>query len=255
MITTKSQREIELMRIAGDIVACCHELLATMISPGVSTLDLDVAAEEYIRSRNAIPSFKNYNGFPSTLCISINDEVVHGMPSKDKVLKDGDIVSIDIGACYENYHGDSAWTYPVGNISDEAKLLLKLTEESLYSGLAACNNKARVGDISSSIGKFAKSHNLGIVKELTGHGIGRELHEEPYVPNYGNAGFGPRLKVGMTIAIEPMLNLGTGDVVMLDDGWTIVTADSKLSAHFEHTIVITEDGYEILTKKMEDSNG
>ncbi|MFV0424745.1 MAG: type I methionyl aminopeptidase [Bacilli bacterium] len=254
MIVIKSKREIDLMRRAGEIVYETHQLLKKRICVGITTQELDKIAYDYIISCDAKPSFKNYNGFPATLCTSINDQVVHGIPNNYK-LKDGDIVSIDIGACYQGYHGDSAWTYEVGSVDLETKRLLKLTEQSLFIGLEQVKPGNRVGDISAAIGDFAKEHNLGVVKELTGHGVGSKLHEDPHIPNYGIKGTGPKLKVGMTLAIEPMLNLGTANINILDDGWTITTSDGKNSAHYEHTIVVTETGYDILTTKMEDLNG
>lgn len=248
MISIKSDREIDLMRKAGEIVGQTHNYLEKYIKPGISTNELDQLAEKFIKNQNAIPSFKNYNGFPKAICISINDEVVHGIPSSRK-LKEGDIVSIDIGACYQGYHGDSAWSYAVGEISDEKKHLLKHTERSLYNGLSIIKDGVRVGDIGNSIEKYAKENNLSVVKELVGHGIGMTVHEDPDVPNYGKKGSGPILNEGMTIAVEPMLNIGTAKVFILDDDWTIVTGDGKASAHFEHTVLITKDGYEILTKR------
>ncbi len=254
MIVIKSKREIDLMRRAGEIVYETHQLLKTRIRVGISTEELDKIAYDYIVSCDAVPSFKGYGGFPATLCTSVNNQVVHGIPGKYR-LKDGDIISIDIGACYKGYHGDSAWTYEVGNVDLETKRLLELTEKSLFVGLEQVKPGNRVGDISAAIGSFAKEHGLGIVKELTGHGIGSSLHEDPHIPNYGMAGVGPKLKPGMTLAIEPMLNLGSAKIIMLDDEWTIETADGKMSAHYEHTIVVTEDGYDILTTKMEETNG
>lgn len=254
MIVIKSKREIDLMRRAGAIVYETHQILKEHIKVGITTEELDKIAYDYIVSCDATPSFKGYGGFPATLCTSVNDEVVHGIPGKYK-LKDGDIISIDIGACYQGYHGDSAWTYEVGEVDEETKRLMKLTEESLFVGLSQVKPGNRVGDISAAIGEFANKHNLGVVEELTGHGVGSSLHEDPHIPNFGKASTGPKLKAGMTLAIEPMLNLGTANIIMLDDGWTIKTADKKNSAHYEHTIVVTEDGYDILTTKMEESNG
>lgn len=254
MIVIKSKREIDLMRRAGEIVYETHQLLKTRICVGISTEELDKIAYDYIVSCDAVPSFKGYNGFPATLCTSVNNQVVHGIPGKYR-LKDGDIISIDIGACYKGYHGDSAWTYEVGNVNSETKRLLELTEKALFVGLEQVKPGNRIGDISAAIGSFAKEHNLGVVRELTGHGIGSALHEDPHIPNYGMAGVGTKLKPGMTLAIEPMLNLGTAKIIMLDDEWTIETADGLMSAHYEHTIVVTEDGYDILTTKMEDTNG
>lgn len=248
MISIKTAREIELMRVAGEIVGKTHKYLIPYLKPGITTKKIDELADSYIRSLGAIPSCKNYEGYPASICISINDEVVHGIASNRK-LKDGDIISLDICACYKGYHGDSAWTYPVGNISEEKKYLLKHTEEALYKGLSVIKAGARVGDIGYAVSEYANKYNLGVVKELVGHGVGNRLHEDPDVPNYGNKNTGPLLKEGMVIAVEPMLNLGTADVYLLDDDWTVVTADQEPSAHFEHTVLITKDGYEILTKR------
>ncbi len=248
MISLKSEREIELLKIAGEIVGKTHNYLKQFIKPGITTKELDKLAEDFIRENGATPSFKNYDGFPASICASVNDEVVHGIPN-DRILREGDIISIDIGACYQGYHGDSAWTYPVGKISKNKENLLKWTEESLFEGLKAIKNGARIGDIGYNIETYAKSHKLGVVKELVGHGVGSHLHEEPDVPNYGKKNTGIVLKSGMVIAVEPMLNLGTADICILDDGWTIVTMDEKPSAHFEHTVLVTDDGYTILTKR------
>lgn len=248
MINIKSPNEIELLRIAGSIVGDTHNYLKQFIKPGITTLELDKLAYDYIISRDATPSFKGYNGFPGSICTSINEEVVHGIPS-DRKLKEGDIISIDIGACYKGYHGDSAWTYPVGKISKKCEDLLKWTEESLFEGLSVIKENATIGDIGYAISKCAKRHKLGVVRELVGHGVGSNLHEEPDVPNYGFAHTLEVLKEGMVIAVEPMLNLGTPKIYMLDDDWTIITADDKPSAHFEHTVLVTHDGYEILTKR------
>lgn len=250
MISIKSNREIELMRIAGKIVGDTHNYLKSFIKPGITTKELDVLAENFIRSKEATPSFKNYEGFPSSICTSVNEEVVHGIPSNRK-LKNGDIISIDIGANYKGYHGDSAWTYAVGTITKEKEYLMNQTEEALYAGLSIVKEGIRVGDISNAIEEVAIKHKLGVVLELVGHGIGSSLHEQPDVPNYGKKGQGPILKENMVIAIEPMLNLGTPDICLEDDDWTIVTEDGNPSAHYEHTIVITKDGYEILTKRWE----
>ncbi len=248
MITIKSDHEIEFMRKAGEIVGNTHKYLKQYIRPGITTKELNDLAEEFILKSGATPSFKNLYGFPGAICISINEEVVHGIPSSRK-LKNGDIVKLDIGACYQGYHGDSAWSYPVGKVSSEVSRLLEQTEEALYQGLNAVHAGAHLGDIGYAIEQYANKHRLGVVKELVGHGIGTQVHEEPDVPNYGKSGTGIVLKEGMTIAIEPMLNLGTATVYMLDDDWTIVTGDDKASAHFEHTILVTKDGYEILTKR------
>ena len=248
MIKIKSEREIELMRKAGEIVGLTHNYLKQFIKPGITTLELDKLANDYILKQNATPSFKGLYGFPGTICISVNEEVVHGIPSHRK-LKDGDIVTLDIGACYKGYHGDSAWTYTVGNVKPEILDLLKETEESLFAGLSVIKAGARVGDIGYAVSEVAKKYKLGVVKELVGHGVGSDVHEDPDVPNYGKEGTGPILKEGMVIAVEPMLNLGTEEIYMLDDDWTIVTADDLPSAHFEHTVLVTKDGYEILTKR------
>lgn len=248
MISIKTPREIELLRIAGEITGSTHNYLKPYILPGITTKELDKLAEDYIRSRGATPSFKGYDGFPGTICASINEEVVHGIPSNRK-LREGDIISIDIGACYKGYHGDSAWTYPVGQISKEKQELLNDTEKSLFEGLNAIKAGNRIGDIGYAISKYAESKGLGVIKELVGHGVGTNVHEDPDVPNYGNPGKGQLLKENMVIAVEPMLNIGTADIFMLDDDWTIVTADDMPSAHFEHTVLVTKDGYEILTKR------
>lgn len=244
----KSSEEIELLKIAGQIVGDTHNYLKQFIKPGITTKELDKLAYDYIISRDATPSFLNYEGYPASICTSVNEEVVHGIPS-DRVLQEGDIISIDIGACYKGYHGDSAWSYPVGNISEEKKYLLEHTEKSLYEGLNIIKPGVKIGDIGYAIEQYALKHKLGVVKELVGHGVGKHLHESPDVPNYGKKNTGMTLRKGMVIAVEPMLNLGTADIYILDDDWTIITADDKPSAHFEHTIVVTKDGYEILTKR------
>ena len=244
----KSSEEIELLRIAGQIVGDTHNYLKQFIKPGITTKELDKLAYDYIISRDATPSFLNYEGYPASICTSVNEEVVHGIPS-DRILQDGDIISIDIGACYKGYHGDSAWSYPVGNISEEKKYLLEHTEKSLYEGLSVIKPGMKIGDIGYAVEQYALDHKLGVVKELVGHGVGKHLHESPDVPNYGKKNTGMTLRKGMVIAVEPMLNLGTADIYILDDDWTIITADDKPSAHFEHTIVVTKDGYEILTKR------
>ncbi len=247
MISIKSEDEIKLLRIAGNIVYETHQYLKDFVKPGITTLELDSLAEAFIRSKGAIPSCKGYEGFPATLCTSINQEVVHGIPSKRRKLKNGDIISIDICACYKGYHGDSAWSYTVGTVTEENIQLLEHTKEALYEGLKQVKPGNKIGDISSAIEECANKYNLGIVKELVGHGIGNDLHEDPEIPNYGTKGTGPVLKKGMVIAIEPMLTLGSPDIVIKDDDWTIETEDYSPSAHFEHTVVVTDDGYEILT--------
>ncbi len=246
MINIKSKREIELMRKAGHIVYLTHQYLKPYLKPGITTKELDELAEKFIRGKGATPSFKGYEGFPAAICTSVNDEVVHGIPG-DYKLQDGDIIAIDIGACYQGYHGDSAWSYGIGNISEEKKYLLKHTEEALYVGLKQVKGSNQVGDIGHAVEEYAIKHKLGVVRELVGHGIGNEVHEKPDIPNYGTPHTGPVLKEGMTIAVEPMLNLGSRKVAILEDGWTIVTQDGSPSANFEHTVLVTENGYLILT--------
>lgn len=248
MISIKSPREIELLRKAGEIVGMTHNYLKKYIVVGITTKELDQLAHEFILSQDATPSFKNYNGYPGSICTSINEEVVHGIPSNRK-LKEGDIISVDIGACYKGYHGDSAWTYAVGHISKEKQYLMEHTEKSLFEGLSVIKDGVRLGNVGNKIYNYAVKHKLGVVRELVGHGVGTHLHEQPDVPNYGKEGTGIVLKEGMVIAVEPMLNLGTEHIYMLDDDWTIITADNKPSAHYEHTVVVTKDGYEILTKR------
>ncbi len=247
MIICKTPREIEIMREAGKIVALTHRELVKHIAPGITTLELDAIAEKFIRGLDAIPSFKGYNGFRGSICASVNEELVHGIPG-DRKLKDGDIISIDIGAYYNGYHGDSAWTYPVGVISSENQKLLKVTEESLFKGLEEAKPGERLSNISHAIQTYVESHNFSVVREYVGHGVGQDLHEDPQIPHYGPPNKGPRLKPGMVLAIEPMVNAGSRYVKTLADDWTVVTVDGKTCAHFEHTVAITETGYEILTK-------
>ena len=246
MISIKSEREIELLREAGRIVHETREYLRPFIKEGVTTKELDTLAEEFIRSKGATPSFKGLNDFPGTICASINQEVVHGIPSKRK-LRNGDIISIDIGACYKGYHGDSAWTFAVGEVSPKKLELMQHTKESLFKGLEMVKPGNHIGDISHAIECHAKKYNLGVIRELVGHGVGVKVHEDPDVPNYGEAHRGPVLKEGMCLAIEPMLTLGRRDICILDDEWTIETVDNSPAAHYEHTIIVTKDGYEILT--------
>ena len=246
MITIKSDREIELLRKAGRIVYDTHKYLKPYIKEGITTRELDKLAEDFIRSQGATPSFKGYEGYPTSICTSINDEVVHGIPSNRK-LKNGDIISIDIGACYKGYHGDSAWSYAVGEVDDEIKQLLHDTEKSLFIGLEQVKPGNRIGDIGHAIQEYAESRGLGVVRELCGHGVGTNVHEDPDVPNFGTPNTGVRLKKGMVIAVEPMLTLGSPDILLLEDDWTIITEDGSPSAHYEHTVVVTEDGYQILT--------
>ncbi len=247
MIITKNQREIDLMREAGRIVALVHQKMAEVIRPGITTLELNAIAEKIILDHGAKPSFKNYNGFPASICTSINEQIVHGIPSK-YALKEGDIISIDVGACYKGYHGDSAWTYAVGNISDEAKRVMEATKGSLFAGLAMVRPGNRLSDISHAVEVYLKEHGCTTPLEYTGHGVGSALHEDPAVPNYGAPGRGPRLVEGMTLAIEPMGHGGKADIHILEDHWTAITEDGSLAAHYEHSIVVTKDGYEILTK-------
>jgi methionyl aminopeptidase len=251
MITTKSNREIELMRKAGEIVFLAHEAVKKEIKPGVSTRYLDEVAHRFILDQGATPSFLGYNGFPASICASVNDVLVHGIPSGDVILKEGDIVAVDIGANYRGYHGDSAWTYPVGEISDEAKSLLKVTEASLFAGLEKVKAGNRLGDIGAAISGYIKPFGYGVPIEYTGHGIGSEMHEDPAIPNYGIEGKGIVLRKGMTLAIEPMVQLGTHRTETMDDDWTVKSLDRTLTAHFEHTVLVLEDGYEILTRTQE----
>ncbi len=251
MITIKSKREIEIMKEAGIILAKTREYLKDFIKPGITTLEIDKLAENHIVKLGGKPSFKGYNDFPGAVCTSVNEEVVHGIPSQRK-LKSGDIISIDLGVYYKGYHVDSAYTYAVGEIPEEYQLLLKRTEESLYEGIKAAKANNYISDISKAIEKYLKPFGYGIVREFTGHGIGRELHEEPYVPNFIGNEKGALLKEGMTICIEPMVNLGTRKIYLKNDNWTVVTRDKKVSAHFEHTIAITSDGCKILTTLEED---
>jgi len=246
MIVIKSKHEIELMQESGRIVALVHEAIKEAIKPGITTGELDRIAEKLIIENQAVPSFKGYGGFPASICASINDQVIHGIPS-DTVLKEGDIISIDVGAFKNGYHGDAARTHPVGKVSENALKLIKVTEESFFEGLKYCRVGYRLFDISNAIQKYAESEGFSIVRDYVGHGIGTKLHEEPAVPNYGQAGKGPRLVPGMVLAIEPMVNEGGFNVRTLGDDWTVVTKDGKLSAHYEHTVVITENDPILLT--------
>ena len=248
MITRRNEKEIELLRKAGKIVALTHEYLKPFVKPGISTKKLDEMAEKFIRDQGAIPSFKGYGGFPGSICASINDVLVHGIPDESHILKEGDIISIDIGANYKGYHGDSAWTYAVGEVSEEAKELMKVTEESLYKGLEQVRPGNRISDISNAIQTFVEAHGYGVPRDYTGHGVGCNLHEDPIIPNYGIAGRGPKIVQGMVMAIEPMVTLGDYHTRTLLDDWTVKTNDGKITAHYEHTIVVTDEGYEILTK-------
>ncbi|USB32734.1 type I methionyl aminopeptidase [Paenibacillus sp. YPG26] len=247
MIICKSETELGFMREAGRIVAETHRILAQAIEPGITTGELDQIADKYIRSQNAVPSFKDYNGFPYSICASTNEELVHGFPGKRK-LNEGDIISLDIGAEYKGYHGDSAWTYPVGKVTDEVQKLLDVTERSLYAGLELVKPDVRLFTISHAIQKVIEDAGFSVVREYVGHGIGAKLHEEPQIPNYGVPDRGPRLKPGMVLAIEPMVNIGKRYVKTLEDNWTVVTVDGSWCAHFEHTVAVTADGLEIFTK-------
>ena len=250
MISIKSDREIELMKEAGRLVGETHKYLKQFIKEGITTIELDRLAEDFIRKNGGIPTEKGYEGYPASICASVNDEVVHGIPGKRK-LKNGDIITIDMVISYKGYQADSAWTYAVGEISKEKKYLMEHTEKALYEGLKQVKPGNRLGDVSHAIQEYAESHNLSVVRELSGHGIGTEMHEDPDIPNYGKKGTGIVLKKGMTLAIEPMLNLGKRDIALLNDDWTIVTLDGSDSAHYEHTVVVTSDGCEIITKRLD----
>ncbi|GBF31910.1 methionine aminopeptidase [Desulfocucumis palustris] len=247
MITLKSEKELTYMRDAGRVVAGAHRELAKAVKTGVTTAELDRLAEDFILARGARPAFKGLYGFPATICVSPNEQVVHGIPGL-RVLENGDIISIDIGSEINGYFGDSAATLPVGDISSEAARLLAVTESSLFKGIAEARDGNRLSDISHAVQKHVESHGFSVVRDYVGHGIGSSMHEEPQVPNFGRPGRGPRLRAGMTLAIEPMVNMGTHEVTTLPDNWTVVTRDRKLSAHFEHTIAITDKEPEILTK-------
>ena len=246
MISIKTKEEIEYMREAGHLNYLTREYIKTLIVPGITTGEIDSKAEEYIKSIGGIPGFKGYGGFPGCICISVNEEIVHGIPG-DRVLKNGDIVSIDVGVISHGYHSDAAETVAVGDINKQKEYLIRHTEASLRVGLREVKAGAKLGNIGARIQSYAEKHNLGVVRELVGHGVGRDLHEDPDVPNYGKYGTGITLKEGMVIAIEPMLTSGKRYVRELSDGWTIVTQDGSPSAHFEHTVLVTKDGYEILT--------
>lgn len=248
MINIYTDEEIKLIKESGHITYLTHQYLKELLVPGVTTKYIDECAGEFIRSQGGIPSCLGYEGYPGNICVSVNDEVVHGIGS-DRVLKEGDIVTLDICTLYKGFHSDSAWTYAVGKINKEKEHLLYHTEKALFVGLEELKDGVRLGNASARIGQYAKKHGLGVVHELVGHGVGHELHESPDVPNYGVYNTGVTLKEGMVIAVEPMLNLGSADVAILDDDWTIVTIDEKPSAHFEHTVVVTSDGYQILTER------
>ena len=248
-ISIKTEREIELMREAGKILATVHDELEQFIKPGISTKDIDKKGEEIIRSFGCIPSFLNYNGYPASICVSINDEVVHGIPSSKRILLEGDIVSLDAGVIYNGYHSDAARTHAVGEISSEAKQLIDVTRNSFFEGIKYAKEGNHLYDISKAIQSYAESFGYGVVRKLVGHGIGKNLHEEPQVPNFKMPGRGVKLEAGMTLAVEPMITNGTNDVRFLSDRWTAVTRDGSLSAHYENTIVITKGEPEILSLK------
>lgn len=248
MVVLKTGRELSIMREACRISAGALDLIGKAVEPGVSTAELDRLAEQYILREGGTPNFKNYNGYPATACISINHEVIHGIPNKNRILKAGDIVSVDLGAKFGGYHGDNAATFAVGDIDPQAKRLIDTTRESLYEGIAAACAGSRIGDIGAAVQRYVEARGYSVVRDFVGHGIGTNLHEAPEVPNFGTPGRGVRLMPGMTIAIEPMINLGRPDVKVLPDGWTVITKDGSLSAHFEHTVAITQDGPLIMTK-------
>lgn len=246
-VTIKSEREIELMREAGKILAKTHEELGKALRPGMSTWEVDHLGEQIIRSFGCIPSFKNYNGYPASICVSVNDEVVHGIPSKKRILKEGDIVSLDAGVIYKGYHSDAARTHGIGEISPQAKKLIEVTKQSFFEGIKYAKPGNHLNDISSAVQAYAERFGYGVVRDLVGHGIGEHLHEDPEVPNFAQKRKGMKLRAGMTLAVEPMINEGRLDVCWLDDDWTVVTEDGSLSAHYENTILICEDGPEILS--------
>ena len=248
MIVLKTSRELAIMREAGRISAMALKVAGEAVEPGVSTWEIDRVARKYIESQGAVPSFLGYGGFPASACISVNNVVIHGIPSKRQIVKAGDIVSIDIGAMFEGFNGDNAYTFPCGDIAPEAQRLLDATRESLYEGIKQAKAGNRLGDIGSTVQRYVEARGYSVVRDFVGHGVGAKLHEDPSVPNYGTPGRGVRLLPGMTIAIEPMVNQGGYEVQVQKDGWTTVTRDGKLSAHFEHTVAITPDGPVILTK-------
>ena len=247
MINVKSLNEIEIMRVACRLTGETLKLLEESIKPGITTAELDRIAESYLKKNSAKASFKNYNGYPASICASVNNQVIHGIPSNKTVLKEGDIISIDFGACYKGYHGDAARTFAVGKISADAEKLIKVTKDCFFKGLEYCRAGNRVSDISNAVQVCAETEGYGVVRDYVGHGIGSSLHEGPEIPNFGNPGRGPRLISGMTIAVEPMINMGDYEVDVLSDGWTVVTSDGCLSAHYENTVLITKDEPEVLT--------
>ena len=246
MITLKSPHEIELMRRAGKITAAARAFAGEMVRPGVTTQEIDSAVEHFIRKQGAVPSFLHYNGYPASACVSVNDEIIHGIPGK-RVLREGDIVSVDVGAYIGGYHGDCAGTYPCGQVSDEALRLIRVTQDSFFEGLKFAREGYRLSDISAAVQTYVEANGFSVVREYVGHGIGRNMHEAPEVPNYGKPGHGPRLLRGMTLAVEPMVNAGTAAIRQMSDGWTVKTADGKYAAHYENTILITAGDPELLT--------
>ncbi|MBQ2061506.1 MAG: type I methionyl aminopeptidase [Oscillospiraceae bacterium] len=246
MITLKSNREIDLMRRAGKITAAARAVAREMVKPGVTTHQIDKAVFEFIKSQGATPSFLNYNGYPASVCVSVNDEIIHGIPGK-RVLREGDIVSVDVGAYIDGFHGDCAGTYPCGQVSDEAMRLIRVTQQSFFEGMKYAREGYHIKDISHAIQTYVEAQGYSVVREYVGHGIGRKMHEAPEVPNFGEPGHGPRLLRGMTIAVEPMVNAGTASIIQLSDGWTVKTADGKNAAHYENTILITDGEPELLT--------
>ena len=251
MISIKSEREIELMRKAGLLVSKMHAFIKPYIKEGITTKELDRLCEKFIVDNNGVPTCKGYEGYPATLCTSVNDMVVHGIPNNYK-LKNGDIITIDVVIGYKGYQGDAAWTYAVGCVDDNKKYLMEHTEKALYEGVKMVKPNNRIGDISAAIEGYANKYKLGVVRELCGHGIGTDMHEDPDVPNYGKAGCGPLLKEGMVICIEPMLTLGKRYVYLMDDNWGVRTDDGMPAAHYEHTVLVTKDGYEILTPRLDE---
>lgn len=247
MIHLKTKKQIELMKEACRITKGMLDIVEKHIKPGISTLELDKIAEDYCRSQGAIPSFKGYGGFPGSICASVNDVIVHGIPSNNIILKEGDIISIDCGAYIRGYNGDAARTFAVGKISEQKQKLIDVTKQCFFEGIKDLKVGDHIGDIGERVQKYAESYGYSVVREMVGHGIGKEMHEDPQVPNYGHKGFGPKIENGLCIAIEPMINMGKKDIVIDDDGWTTRTKDGKPSAHYENTIAITDEGIEILT--------
>ena len=246
-ITIKTEQEIELMRESCRLLGIVHKEMESQIRPGISTKEIDIMCDTLIRKLGGIPNFKNYNGYPASVCVSVNDEVVHGIPTKHRILQEGDIVSLDMGMIYKGYHSDAARTHAVGEITPEAKQLIEVTKQSFFEGIKMAKAGNHLHDISNAIAAYVKPYGYGIVRDLVGHGIGTQLHEDPQIPNFAQLRRGPKLRAGMTLAIEPMINMGRADVEWLDDGWTVVSEDGSLSAHYENTILITEGEPEILT--------